>query len=204
MSLFIRRTQTPHWHQHCYQDSRTLRHLSNKVMLFPSFGIILHTATLCTADLDSGLLTSGDELVCLPQVLQGADSGDGPEARSWVPVRHPGSFLAGERQHHDLRTGGLIISRALWSIFSDFIHLEGNWGTFWLLPVGGALWKGHGMHEDGTEHRLRCWHVSYQPLRVLPHLPHQGECGALWVLDRLDSVTSFSRDVASLLTTQHC
>lgn len=79
-------------------------------MLSPSFGIILHTATHRTLDLDSGLLTSSDELICLPQVLQGADSGDGPEARSWVPVRHPGSVLARERQHHDLRTGGLIMS----------------------------------------------------------------------------------------------
>lgn len=94
-----------------------------------------------------------------------------------------------------------LIRESLRSIFSNFIYLEGNWGTFWLLPVGGALWKGHGMHEDGTEHRLRCWHVSYQPLRVLPHLPHQGECGALWVLDRLDSVMPFSRDVTWLLTT---
>lgn len=43
---------------------------------------------MCEVAFGSVLLIKSD--VCAPQVFQGVNSGDGPEARSGLPVRHLG------------------------------------------------------------------------------------------------------------------
>lgn len=113
------------------------------------------------------------------QVFQGADSRDGSEAWSWLPVRRPRPLHPRAYQHHHLRTGGQI---------HTFTHMHWTHPVFCsyrfilisvcLIPSGGTVREGRGVYKDRTKPRLCCRHLSYQPLWVLPHFPHQG----VWML----------------------
>lgn len=134
----VYRTQTTHWYQHCHQNSRALWHFSHQVsdsfflwgtvlyfccvnrFFLPSVGRSQTSVLILICPLQSILASiSGSSpfcfqtltvMSCLPQVLQGVDSRDGSEARSGLPVRHPGPVHTWECQHHELRTGGQTIT----------------------------------------------------------------------------------------------
>lgn len=47
------------------------------------------------------------------------------------------------------------------------------------VVIGWVVRKGHWVSEDGVESCFSHWHVSHEPVRVLPHLSHKGQSDSL-------------------------